>query len=391
MQYAFPYLALTILLGLLAFIFQRLDNRLRARMPIVCFVIMVVFFALRGFVGDDWVGYHPVYIRVQVSDIHLDIWNSHGWRYEPGFTVLVYFCRAIGGEDGFLFFQGICSVLQLLLLFRFFRIYSQNLPLTLYTFLAMGGFLMLINAMRNTLSIAIVLNALPYLMERRPIPYFLLCLLAISFHASAVIFIPMYFLLHRHYPRWVFLMLFVAGNCIVLFHIPLISGGISFVASLISSRLDTMVTSYLNDSHMASKSFVISIGYLERLFTGTLLLIYYDRLIQMRRHNVLFINAFILFFCFYFFFSEIFEVGRRLSDLFIFAYWILWFDLLRCFQRPSNRILYACFIGLYCSIKVFGLTGYPNTRYENILFGHTSYEVRLVEHTNDVKVVRNEL
>lgn len=391
MQYAFPYLALTILLGMLALIFQRLDNKLRTRMPIVCFVIMVAFFALRGYVGDDWVGYHPIYTRVRLTDIHLDIWNSHGWRYEPGFTLLTYLCQQIGGEEGFLFFQGFCALLQIMLLFRFLRIYSPNIPFSLCTFLAMGGFLMLINAMRNTLSIVIILNALPYLMERRPVPYFILCLLALSFHTSAIIFFPMYFILHRHIPRWVFFTLFVAGNLIVLLHIPLISGGISLVASLISSRLDRMVNSYLNDSHMASKAFVISIGYLERLFTGTLLLIYYDRLVQMRRHNVLFINAFIFFFFFYFFFSEIFEVGRRLSDLFIFGYWILWFDILRCFKRPSNRILYACFIGLYCSIKVFGLTGYPNTKYENILFGHTSYEVRLVEHTNDIKVVRNEL
>lgn len=390
MQYAFPYLLLTLVLGLLAVVYQRLDGQLRARMAIPCYVIMALFFALRGYVGDDWVGYHPTYDQGEWADIHFDIWNRYGWRYEPGYTTLVILCKTIAGPDGFLFFQAIGTLIQLSLLFRFFRIYSQNLPLSLYTFLAMGGFLMLINAMRNTIAICIFINAIPYLLDRKPWQYFLLCLLAMSFHTSSVFFFPLYFVMHRHFPRWFYLALFVAGNCIVLFHIPVLSVGMRFVAGLIGGRIDFMVNAYLGDANMASKTFVISIGYLERLMTGTLVYLFYDRLIAMRRHNVIFVNAFMLFFFFYFFFSEVFEVGRRLSDLFIFCYWILWYDFFHCFKLRSNKILYAAFIGIYCSIKVFGLTGYPNTRYENVLFDHTNYEVRLGEHVLERKEILNQ-
>lgn len=390
MQYAFPYLLLTIILGLLAMFYHRADEDMRSRMQIPCFFIMALFFALRGYVGDDWVGYHPTYTEGVSADIHLDIWNSHGWRFEPGYTVLVLVCKWIAGEDGFLFFQGISTLIQLLLLFRFFRMYSQNLPLSLYTFLAMGGFLMLINAIRNTIAICIFLNAIPYLLDRKPLKYFLMCLLSCAFHSSSICFFPLYFILHRHFSKWLYLAIFVAGNLIVLLHIPVLSVGLKFLASFIGGRLEFMVDAYINDTNMSSKTFVISIGYLERLFTGSLVFLFYDRLIAMRKYNVVFINAFMLFFFFYFFFSEIFEVGRRLSDLFIYCYWILWYDFFKCFKLRSNKILYACFIGLYCSIKVFGLTGYPNTKYENILLGHTSYEVRLSEHPLERKEILNQ-
>lgn len=389
MQYAFPYLAFSILLGLLAMAYQRVDGQLRSRMSIACFFLMAFFFALRGYVGDDWVGYHPTYTEGLPSDIHFDIWNRYGWRFEPGYTLLVICCKAIAGPDGFLFFQGVGCLIQLALLFRFFRIYATNLPFSLYVFLAMGGFLMLINAMRNTIAICIFLNALPYLQNRRPVPYFLCCLLACTFHASSICFFPLYFFFHRHLNRWIYLTIFIIGNCVVLFRLPVLSVGIRMIAAMIGGRLDFMVNAYLGDANMSSKAFMISIGYLERLFTGTLLFIFYDRLIALRRHNVMFVNAFTLFFFFYFFFSEVYEVGRRLSDLFFFGYWILWYDFFKCLTLRTNKILYAAFIALYCSIKVFGLTGYANTKYENVLFGHTPYEVRLAEHVLEHKEILN--
>lgn len=389
MQYALPYLLLTILLGLLALMYQRLDESMRFRMMLPCFFIMAAFFALRGYVGDDWVGYHPAYTRGLITDVHFDIWNSHGWRFEPGFTILLLCCKWVAGPDGYLFFQGVVTLVQLVLLFRFLLKFAPNLPLGLYLFLAMGGFIMLINTMRNTIALMLCLNALPYLIDRKPLKYFALCAFACLFHASSIIFFPLYFILHRNYGRWFFLTLFVIGNCIVLFHIPVISGGIRFIAGIIGGKLDMMVNAYIDDTNMSSKAFVISIGYLERLFTGTLLYIFYDRLVAMRKHNIVFVNAFIFFFFIYFFFSEIYEVGRRLADLFIYCYWILLYDFFRCFKLRSNKILYATFIGLYCSLKVFGVTGYPNTKYQNILFYHTRYEVRLSEHPFDMKEVHD--
>lgn len=383
MSYAIPYLILLLILAMLAFSNNRLDKELRDRMWMGCGLLLLVFFGLRGYVGDDWVGYHVVYQSVQPKDFHLNIFGKHAFRFEPGFAILAYLCRLIAGGDGYLFFQFVVTLFQLILLFRFFRRYTQNLPFSLIIFLAMSGLVMLINTMRNTLAILIFLNGLHYISQRRFGRYLLICLMAMAFHMSSVLFIPLYFFLHKPIPRWLFILLFVIGNAIVLFKVPVLSVGVSAVADLIGGKLAYMVKSYLEDQHMAALSFSLSIGSLERLGTGLMVIIFWNKLKALRSENIVYINVLLLFFLFYFTFSEVREVGKRLSELFIYAYWILWPDMLLCFRRRFMRLTFGAFLCLYCSLKVVGTVGYPNTKYENILTGYTHYEQRVHEHRSE--------
>lgn len=387
MSYAIPYLIFMLVLTALALCQNRLDLSLRQRMWIPCGFLLLLFFGLRGYVGDDWTGYHIMYQYVQPSDFHLNVFASRNFRFEPGFAILAYLCRQVVGGDGFLFFQFVVTLVQVVLLLRFLKRYTDNLPFSVIIFLAMGGLIMLINTMRNTLALLIFLNGIHYLPQRRPWPYFLCCLLAMTFHLSSILYFPLYFFLHRPINRWFYLTLFVIGNLIVLFKVPVLSIGVGAVANLVGGRLAMMVKSYLEDQHMAALSFSISIGLLERLGTGLIIFLFWDKLHRLRRDNVMFINAMLLFFLCYFFFSEIREVGRRLSELFIFGYWVLWPDLFQCFKTRLLKAAFALFLLIYCSLKVIGTVGYPNTRYENILTGFTHYERRLHEHKDDATVV----
>lgn len=383
MYYALPYLVLMFLLAVLAASNAYVSPKLRDRMWMPCSLLLILFFAFRGYVGDDWTGYHVVYQFVQPRDFHLNIFATHSFRFEPGFAVLAYVCRQMAGGEGYLFFQGVVAFIQVVLLIRFLRRYTDNLPLSIIIFLAMGGLVMLINTMRNTIAILFFLNALPYLRERRFLPYLLYCLAAMSFHVSSAIFLPLYFVFHIRLPRWVFLVIFLLCNAVFLLKIPVLSIGFGAIAELIGGKIARMVNLYLEDQHMMALSFSISIGYLERLATGIIIMVFWDELHDLRKENVIFINAMILFFFFYFFFSEVREVGRRLSELFIFGYWILWPDLFRCFKLRLLRIGFASFLLIYCSLKVVGTVGYPNTRYENILTGFTQYRKRLHQHPDE--------
>lgn len=383
MSYALPYLIMMLLLAVLAVSNNKISDVLQQRMWMPCAVLLMVFYGLRAYVGDDWTGYHVVYQFVQPRDFHLNIFASHSFRFEPGFAILAYLCRMIAGSEGYLFFQAVITLIQVWLLIRFFRRYSNNLPLSIIVFLAMGGIVMLINTMRNTIAILLFLNGMHYIQERKPIPYFLYCLAALSFHLSSAIFVPLYFVLHKRVSRWVFLVIFILCNAVVLLKIPVLSIGVGTVADIIGGKVSRMVTMYLEDSHMMALSFSLSIGYLERLATGIIIFIYWDKLMTLRRENVMFINAMIFFFFFYFFFSEVREVGRRLSELFIYGYWILWPDLFQCFKARLLKIGFAAFLFVYCSMKVIGTVGYPNTRYENVLTGFTQYKKRLHQHRDE--------
>jgi len=377
-----------LILTVLALTQDRLSASLRQRMWIPCSFLLVLFFGLRGYVGDDWLGYVPVYDYVQPKDFHFNIFGNHSFRYEPGFAILAYICRMIAGGGGYLFFQFVVTVLQLALLIRFLRRNSDNLPFSLVIFLAMGGLIMLINTMRNTLALFIFLNGLHYISERRFWRYLAVCVVAMMFHMSSFLFIPLYLFLHRPINKWVFLGLFIVSYLIVLLRIPVLSLGIGVIADMIGGKLSFMVKAYLEDANMNRLSFALSIGSLERLATGITVFLFWDKLLAIRKENVLYINALLIFFVFYFAFSEVREVGRRLSELFIYSYWIIWPDLLKCMTGRIMRLAYIAFLFAYCSLKVIGTVGYPNTRYENILTGVTRYELRRQQHEEEIQQVR---
>ena len=123
-------------------------------------------------------------------------------------------------------------------------------------------------------------------------------------------------------------------------------------------------------------SFAISIGYLERLFTGLLVFCYMNKLREIRKDNDLFINTILLYFMVFFFFSEFKVVSLRFSYLFCFGYWTLWGDLIKCFSISNNKKLYICFLVIYCVFKIYGLTDNIVFRYDNVLFGAQTYNVR---------------
>lgn len=128
------------------------------------------------------------------------------------------------------------------------------------------------------------------------------------------------------------------------------------------------------------KSTKISIGYLERLLTGSLIFCYYNKLIEVRKENIVFINAAIAYFMCFFLLSEFEILSKRLCALFAFGYWMLWMDLLKCFNIENNKKLFAVFISLYCILKIGSSTMLPDFKYENLLFGIQSYQERLYYH-----------
>ncbi|MCR5313859.1 MAG: EpsG family protein, partial [Bacteroidaceae bacterium] len=155
---------------------------------------------------------------------------------------------------------------------------------------------------------------------------------------------------------------------------------ISIFMPLISLFFDKF-TEFFQDKIEAytdvSGGFVISIGYLERLLTGILIICYYDKLKEIRPKNVMFINLSILYFILFFFFSEFEIMSRRLSNLFVVSYWVLWSDMIKCFTFENNKKLFVTFLSLYCIMRVIISTNGPIKEYENILFGAKSYQERL--------------
>lgn len=379
MQYSIPYIILIIFYGVAAIFWDSLkDESIQKRIGAVCIFVFVFFFGLRGYVFDDWIVYTEIFRKADFSNFPLFLETNN---MEPGFLVWVAFTKTI--VDNYHFFVFLCSIVNTALLIRFLNRYSINLPLGLMLYVCMGGLHMSMNLMRNSIAILLFVNSIPFIQRRQAVKYFSMCILAATFHVSAVLYMPLYFFLHRNCNKWLYLTLFLTANVILLMHIPILQSIIDLVVGYISPSMQMHIDSYMEKA--TNIGFKISIGYLERFFSGMMIFFYMDKLKSIRQENVMMLNSILLYYMMFFLFSEFDEISLRLSYLFIFAYWVLWADIIECFVYKNNRRLFIAFVYIYCLFKIIGNTNFITARYDNLLFGIQSYQERLYIHNRNNK------
>lgn len=373
MIYTIPYILLIIFLGIIGIYYDQVKNDIQKKYLVIAVVVVFfIFFAFRGFILSDWISYYPFFYDCKLSDI-LDYRIGEETTFEPGYTLLNVLCKSIFHE--YFFFQFVVASIDTALLLRFFKKTVRNIPFVLMIYITFEGLVISTNLMRNSIAILLFLNALIYIEKRKPVHYFSICLLALSFHFSALIFFPLYFFFHKRYNKWTYLSIFITCNIIYLGHFSLFLTTAKILG--IDEQFAMRIKSYTETYNAAT---ALSIGYMERLFTGCLIFLYYEKLNEIRKNNAIFINGLIAYFIMFFFFSEFAVLSKRFATLFAYGYWIIWMDLIRCFYYDNNRRLFKTFIILYCAMRMAGSTYLPDFDYDNILFGHKSYQERLFIH-----------
>jgi hypothetical protein len=234
------------------------------------------------------------------------------------------------------------------------------------------------NMMRNSIAILLFINSLEFIEKKEPLKYFAIIAIAISFHLSSIAYLPVYFFLNRRTNKWIYLSIFIICNLVFVLHIHILLFILSHILGDNEGRLAFIIGNYTSGD--LNSSTPLSIGYIERLLSGILIFCYYNKLKQMRPENIIFINSFILYFVMFFLLSEFNTMSIRMSTLFIFSYWILWGDLIKCFSIENNRLLFLGFVALYSIFKIIGMTNMKTSEYDNVLMGAKSYEERLYLH-----------
>ena len=375
--YSIPYVILLLFYAVLALLWDTSMDKLRTNITIYCVMAYMLFFGLRGFVFDDWVNYYPAFEKCSLDSIVNIMHTVDDNFFEPGFMILMILCKFICPY--FQFFVFVCCAINCVLLLNFFRKYVDNIPLAFVFFICMGGIVIQTNLMRNSLALLVFVNALVLIEKRRFLPYLFVCLICVSFHLSSLLFVPLYFFYNKHISKWIYLALIIVGNITFLLDLNFMTNILISFAGRFGEEYELLVERY-TEGVLAEKSVTLSIGYMERLFTSFLIFCYYDKLVEIRKANVMFINAFICYFLMFFLFSEFAELSERLSMLFIFCYWILWGDIVKCFSIDNNKKLYIVYLSVYCLLKVVGSTKLITQKYDNILFNSESYEERLYIH-----------
>lgn len=150
---------------------------------ILSFLPLTLVSMLRYEVGTDWIIYDDYF--------H---WINEGRDKfsEPGFNLLNRILYCVTHNSWILF----AVVAFLILLFTFLAFYQQSIwvPFTILIFFISGDYFNSQNQIRQVLAMSIFLFAMKYIWSRDWKRYFLWLLIAFSFHVSALIFIPLYFL-----------------------------------------------------------------------------------------------------------------------------------------------------------------------------------------------------
>lgn len=160
---------------------------------------------LRDGVGIDYLGYVDYYTSLT------DNMSSKDVSYEFGFYYLIRILRSFDFPPAAIFVA--TSTMQMFFIGLWMRRHSFLAHWYVYFFFTCLLLFESMNTIRQALAYSLLLAAMPLLLERRFIRFASMVLFASLFHLSAMVFIPLYFLLDRDWvlsPRWQIALLLLA-------------------------------------------------------------------------------------------------------------------------------------------------------------------------------------
>lgn len=337
------------------------------------FFLLFVFVGLRGYLYTDFSAYARFYEEIPslldgMGAVGRYLENS---SWEKGYVLFSIVLKTISGN--YFFYQAVLYLIDAAIMFVLFKRYVPDQVALCFAFFFVFGLGIEINLLRNSKGIMLFLISLKYVQQRRILPYFLLNILGTFFHTSSLIYLPLYFVLNRRFPFLFYLLLFIVGNVIYLLRIKWVTPIVEVVAGLAGyARLFDLVAGYLTSSY--SKSFGISIGYLERAATAILVLCFFKRLIKKSEANVVFINMVFMYVCCTLYFSEM-RIFSRISTLLIAGYWFIYPQIYSLLKKDFKWLFIALFL-FYSVAKIVYGSGNIMHLYDNALWLQYSYEER---------------
>lgn len=365
--YSLPYLILAAFYLLLALNYSASPSKNKR---IICIVLFFLFFGLRGFVAWDWHSYYPLFEDLQ--PLYGNVKKNFEFQGDVGFTLFATIIRTF--TSSYQIFIAINVFIDCIVLNVIFKRYSTNYPLSfaIYLFVCMA---MQMDTLRSLKAMELFLLAIPSIQERNLKTFLIIILLSISFHASAILYLPCYWILNRYFNKKYIIIYLLFINLIYLLQVPFLAKILIGLGSLIGGRIEYLVQLYLN-SDLYSASRGITPSYIERLLTSILIILYYDKIIGGRRGNIVFLNMMLIYFGVVLLGSEMTIIETRVGAMFIFAYTIIWPAILFAIKRFNNYKVIMTWFYILCLVFISLRTNNIMYKYENQLTGSSTYSER---------------
>ncbi|HHK5535700.1 capsular biosynthesis protein [Bacillus cereus] len=171
---------------------------------------LVLVSGLRNNIGDTYFYMHAY----KVTDFN---WENVQDSKNIGFSILQMILQMYTNDPQVLIFVTalITNILIVAVLYK----YSRMIDLSLYVYIASGMYLVSMNGVRQYLTAAIIFAATKYILDGNWKKYFLIVLFASTFHQSALVLIPIYFVVRRKaWSTITFILLFLAVLIVIGFN-----------------------------------------------------------------------------------------------------------------------------------------------------------------------------
>ncbi|WP_226526470.1 EpsG family protein [Metabacillus niabensis] len=171
-------------------------------MIFIVLICLVLVSGLRNTIGDTYFYMHA-YETIDFT-----------WKYalenkDPGFSVLQMYLKNVSHDPQLLLI--ITAMFTNLLIVITLYKYSRMIEISFYVFITSGMFIVSMNGVRQFLAASIIFWATKYLLGGQFKHYLIVVLIASTFHESALILLPIYFIVRREaWTKVTFLLLTLA-------------------------------------------------------------------------------------------------------------------------------------------------------------------------------------
>ena len=293
-------------------------------------VLLCLFLCFGYMTGTDWRAYEQIYKQINFNNLF------YNYFQEPGYYIYMLPFRFFN-VDFFVFFIFTKILCYIAIVSKLLTYCDKYKYIGLMYFIPCWGFYLFIdNPMRNLIAVSISLYAIKYLLKRKPIPYFTIVIIAMTFHTSACVMIPAYFFMHKNLSTKKIVILYItinvlfANRAILAVIISNVFGFIPYVAGKINS--------YIESSNIEGAGRVISLGFII-FFTFFVLLCYYKKQIYEMKNGKVIWNGAITFLILYILATTI-EVFMRFQ-IFYMVFFIASISYLTYYFSEQSKKIYV--------------------------------------------------
>jgi len=389
---------LVIFIGLLVISqFEILGMKFSAKNKWQLFVcsIFILVAGLRYETGVDWRGYQDYYNQIPSMDMAIIRNNTQDIfvTLDVGYALLNSFLKMLGGGLQTIFFI-ISFAISTLLLINV-KSYSKYVLIGFILYYSYFFFVFDMSGIRQGLALQIFIFSLRYIGERKFGKYVAMIALASSIHWSALLLVPLYFILNFKASKIFSLIFIIIGTIIFSFQIKMISGPLNWIAEHIQyfPLLQDKIVAHTSNEVLSNPRQwdLYSIYNYVRCLIIIILCNKYDiKLAKNIKYYNIFYNLLLLQFFSLFYLYEFTVISERIRFYFLFSEIILVPNLIFCFrylfEREITFIIFSAiaFLNSYPYLLGFKST-VSYTPYQNYLIYqlfdiHSDGDARLDEH-----------